>query len=93
MDCELLEQEGIMDYSLLLGIHFKNISQDGDILPITPPTPSGNFLILCNMCMCVSVFWKLGKNFLISTSGDSENEGTPHTSTEDTEQNPSDPSR
>jgi hypothetical protein len=41
----------------------------------------------------VSVFWKLGKNFLISTSGDSENEGTPHTSTEDTEQNPSDPSR
>ncbi|CAJ2671651.1 unnamed protein product [Trifolium pratense] len=64
MDCELLEQEGIMDYSLLLGIHFNNISPDGDILPIAPPTPSG----------------------------DSENEGTLHTSTEDTEQNPSDPS-
>ncbi|KAF1859000.1 hypothetical protein Lal_00000823 [Lupinus albus] len=32
-DCELLEQEGIMDYSLLVGIHFKDISQDGDIIP------------------------------------------------------------
>ncbi|KAK7336462.1 hypothetical protein VNO77_17004 [Canavalia gladiata] len=32
-DCELLEQEGIMDYSLLLGIHFKDISPEGEINP------------------------------------------------------------
>ncbi|XP_054803956.1 phosphatidylinositol 4-phosphate 5-kinase 4-like [Prosopis cineraria] len=42
-DCELLEQEGIMDYSLLVGIHFKDISEDGDILPMTAgsQTPTG----------------------------------------------------
>ncbi|KAI9120902.1 hypothetical protein K1719_007935 [Acacia pycnantha] len=38
-DCELLEQEGIMDYSLLVGIHFTNVSEDGDILPMTTGTP------------------------------------------------------
>ncbi|KAK7267156.1 hypothetical protein RIF29_19820 [Crotalaria pallida] len=32
-DCELLEQEGIMDYSLLVGIHFRDISADGDLIP------------------------------------------------------------
>ena len=51
-DCELLEQEGIMDYSLLLGIHFKNISQDGDVLPIAPQSPTGNSFIL-HVCMCM----------------------------------------
>ncbi|XP_027353031.1 phosphatidylinositol 4-phosphate 5-kinase 5-like [Abrus precatorius] len=43
-DCELLEQEGIMDYSLLLGIYFKNISPDGDIIPSQSRTPTGNEL-------------------------------------------------
>ncbi|KAF7804012.1 phosphatidylinositol 4-phosphate 5-kinase 5-like [Senna tora] len=41
-DCELLEQEGIMDYSLLVGIHFKDISQDGDIIPTGSRTPAGD---------------------------------------------------
>ncbi|KAJ1436025.1 Phosphatidylinositol-4-phosphate 5-kinase, core [Sesbania bispinosa] len=43
-DCELLEQEGIMDYSLLVGIHFKDISQEGDIIPSASGqhTPSGD---------------------------------------------------
>ena len=27
-DCELLEQERIMDYSLLVGVHFREVSQD-----------------------------------------------------------------
>jgi hypothetical protein len=29
-DCELLEQERIMDYSLLVGIHFKGRCKDND---------------------------------------------------------------
>ncbi|XP_061361095.1 phosphatidylinositol 4-phosphate 5-kinase 5-like isoform X1 [Gastrolobium bilobum] len=41
-DCELLEQEGIMDYSLLVGIHFKDISADGDLIPSGSRTPSGD---------------------------------------------------
>lgn len=45
-DCELLEQEGIMDYSLLVGIHFRDISEDGDIIPARPGTASGNIHIL-----------------------------------------------
>lgn len=44
-DCELLEQEGIMDYSLLVGIHFKDISVDGDLIPSGSHTPAGTFLI------------------------------------------------
>ncbi|KAG4927787.1 hypothetical protein JHK84_053350 [Glycine max] len=39
-DCELLEQEGIMDYSLLLGIYFKDISPDGEIIPLQSHTPT-----------------------------------------------------
>ncbi|KAL9331493.1 hypothetical protein ACSQ67_001103 [Phaseolus vulgaris] len=62
MDCEILEQEGIMDYSLLVGIFFKDISPDGEIIPIQSRTPVG----------------------------DLEKEGTPHTSSEDTDQPPSD---
>ncbi|KAI4300881.1 hypothetical protein L6164_034208 [Bauhinia variegata] len=31
-DCELLEQEGIMDYSLLLGIHFREVSANGELI-------------------------------------------------------------
>lgn len=67
-DCELLEQEGIMDYSLLLGIHFKNISQDGDVIPLVSLTPTGNFLIL-HVVMCMrmracSYFNNLVRTFL-----------------------------
>ncbi|OIV90023.1 hypothetical protein TanjilG_23943 [Lupinus angustifolius] len=41
-DCELLEQEGIMDYSLLVGIHFRDISADGDLIPSGTQTPGGD---------------------------------------------------
>lgn len=41
-DCELLEQEGIMDYSLLVGIHFKDISSEGDLIPSGSQTPQGS---------------------------------------------------
>ncbi|XP_027338608.1 phosphatidylinositol 4-phosphate 5-kinase 4 [Abrus precatorius] len=41
-DCELLEQEGIMDYSLLVGIHFKDISENGDLIPSGSNTPAGD---------------------------------------------------
>ncbi|CAL0321570.1 unnamed protein product [Lupinus luteus] len=41
-DCELLEQEGIMDYSLLVGIHFRDISTDGDLIPSGSQTPGGD---------------------------------------------------
>ncbi|CAN1259870.1 Phosphatidylinositol 4-phosphate 5-kinase 4 [Linum perenne] len=34
-DCELLEQERIMDYSLLVGIHFKDVSANREIIPST----------------------------------------------------------
>ncbi|XP_054780854.1 phosphatidylinositol 4-phosphate 5-kinase 5 [Prosopis cineraria] len=39
-DCELLEQEGIMDYSLLVGIHFRDISEDGDLIPSESCNPT-----------------------------------------------------
>ncbi|RZC79019.1 hypothetical protein C5167_003212 [Papaver somniferum] len=42
-DCELLEQERIMDYSLLVGIHFREASYSRD-LPMNPTgcrTPTG----------------------------------------------------
>lgn len=37
-----------MDYSLLVGIHFRDVSEDGDILPMTGGcrTPGGNFHVL-----------------------------------------------
>jgi len=40
-DCELLEQEGIMDYSLLVGIHFKDISENGELISSGSHTPTG----------------------------------------------------
>ncbi|KAJ7972125.1 phosphatidylinositol- 4-phosphate 5-kinase 5 [Quillaja saponaria] len=40
-DCELLEQEGIMDYSLLVGIHFIEKSAAGDLIPSGAQTPIG----------------------------------------------------
>ncbi|XP_020236003.1 phosphatidylinositol 4-phosphate 5-kinase 5 [Cajanus cajan] len=64
-DCELLEQEGIMDYSLLVGIHFKDISPDGEVIPLQSGAPA---------------------------TVDSENEETPQTSSEDTDQLPPKPS-
>ncbi|XP_014489750.1 phosphatidylinositol 4-phosphate 5-kinase 5-like isoform X3 [Vigna radiata var. radiata] len=42
LDCEILEQEGVMDYSLLVGIYFKDISPDGEIIPIQSRTPAGD---------------------------------------------------
>ncbi|KAJ7976614.1 phosphatidylinositol- 4-phosphate 5-kinase 5 [Quillaja saponaria] len=41
-DCELLEQEGIMDYSLLVGIHFRETSAAGDLIPSGAQTPIGD---------------------------------------------------
>ncbi|XP_057428301.1 phosphatidylinositol 4-phosphate 5-kinase 5-like [Lotus japonicus] len=41
-DCELLEQEGIMDYSLLVGIHFKDISEEGELIPSGSHTSAEN---------------------------------------------------
>ncbi|CAN1813616.1 Phosphatidylinositol 4-phosphate 5-kinase 6 [Linum perenne] len=38
-DCELLEQERVMDYSLLVGIHFRGPSSHRD--SVTPPRTSG----------------------------------------------------
>lgn len=44
-DCELMEQEGVMDYSLLLGIHFKNVSPYGDVMLSGYQTSTGKFPI------------------------------------------------
>lgn len=38
-DCEFLEQERIMDYSLLVGLHFRGVSTPGDLIP--PGLPPG----------------------------------------------------
>ncbi|WCJ33376.1 phosphatidylinositol- 4-phosphate 5-kinase 5 [Euphorbia peplus] len=32
-DCEFLEQERIMDYSLLVGLHFREVAPNGDLIP------------------------------------------------------------
>ncbi|KAI4385604.1 hypothetical protein MLD38_003610 [Melastoma candidum] len=45
-DCDFLEQERIMDYSLLVGLHFRQVSQSGDLMMAEPlgstvGTPSG----------------------------------------------------
>lgn len=40
-----------MDYSLLVGIYFKDISPDGEIIPIQSRTPAGNFLSLNEVCL------------------------------------------
>ncbi|KAG6694423.1 hypothetical protein I3842_09G047700 [Carya illinoinensis] len=39
-DCEFLEQERIMDYSLLVGLHFREISPAGDLIPSQSRTPT-----------------------------------------------------
>lgn len=41
-DCEFLEQERIMDYSLLVGLHFRDVSSDGDLIPSGVATPPGD---------------------------------------------------
>ncbi|XP_024016980.1 phosphatidylinositol 4-phosphate 5-kinase 4 isoform X2 [Morus notabilis] len=41
-DCEFLEQERIMDYSLLVGLHFRNTSAAGNLIPSGARTPNGD---------------------------------------------------
>lgn len=41
-DCEFLEQERIMDYSLLVGLHFLEKSMAGDLIPSGARTPIGD---------------------------------------------------
>ncbi|XVE90715.1 hypothetical protein DITRI_Ditri20bG0099500 [Diplodiscus trichospermus] len=41
-DCEFLEQERTMDYSLLVGLHFREISTNGELIPCGRRNPSGN---------------------------------------------------
>ncbi|XP_057807892.1 phosphatidylinositol 4-phosphate 5-kinase 6-like isoform X2 [Salvia miltiorrhiza] len=41
-DCDFLEQERIMDYSLLVGIHFRDMSNAGEPLNMGARTPLGN---------------------------------------------------
>uniref|UniRef100_A0A5B7BIK9 Phosphatidylinositol 4-phosphate 5-kinase n=1 Tax=Davidia involucrata TaxID=16924 RepID=A0A5B7BIK9_DAVIN len=38
-DCEFLEQERIMDYSLLVGLHFRETTNAGDLIPPGARTP------------------------------------------------------
>lgn len=45
-DCEFLEQERIMDYSLLVGLHFRETSAAGDLIPSGARTPIGCLIIL-----------------------------------------------
>lgn len=44
-DCEFLEQERIMDYSLLVGLHFRETSAAGDLIPSGARTPIGFLLV------------------------------------------------
>ncbi|WOG98036.1 hypothetical protein DCAR_0417377 [Daucus carota subsp. sativus] len=41
-DCEFLEQERIMDYSLLVGLHFREPASAGDLIPSGSRTPTEN---------------------------------------------------
>ncbi|XP_052175442.1 phosphatidylinositol 4-phosphate 5-kinase 4-like [Diospyros lotus] len=41
-DCEFLEQERIMDYSLLVGLHFRDTTDCGDLIPSGSRTPTDN---------------------------------------------------
>ncbi|XP_043816342.1 phosphatidylinositol 4-phosphate 5-kinase 4 [Manihot esculenta] len=40
-DCEFLEQERIMDYSLLVGLHFREVSNSGELIPSCRNNSSG----------------------------------------------------
>lgn len=44
-DCEFLEQERIMDYSLLVGVHFTEALND-ELTPSGARTPIGNYFLL-----------------------------------------------
>ncbi|KAJ0043841.1 hypothetical protein Pint_18250 [Pistacia integerrima] len=41
-DCEFLEQERIMDYSLLVGLHFRQTTVHGELIPSGAPTPAAD---------------------------------------------------
>ncbi|WOH06369.1 hypothetical protein DCAR_0625795 [Daucus carota subsp. sativus] len=41
-DCDFLEQERIMDYSLLVGLHFREPNVDADLIPAGGRTPTTN---------------------------------------------------
>ncbi|XP_022746674.1 phosphatidylinositol 4-phosphate 5-kinase 4-like isoform X4 [Durio zibethinus] len=43
-DCEFLERVRTMDYSLLVGLHFKDISPNGELIPCGRRTPSDQLL-------------------------------------------------
>lgn len=55
-DCELLEQEGIMDYSLLVGIHFKDIAPEGDLIPSGSHTPLDGIFLIHNSIYLILIF-------------------------------------
>lgn len=45
-DCDFLEQERIMDYSLLVGLHFREPNVAADLIPAGGRTPTGFYLSL-----------------------------------------------
>lgn len=41
-----------MDYSLLVGIHFRDISEGGDLIPSESCNPSGSLIVHFNLNVC-----------------------------------------
>lgn len=87
-DCEFLEQERIMDYSLLVGLHFRETSAAGDLIPSGSRTPTG-FSPLFSSVHHLS----LTKLWTVSLAGGPENEVAPRLSRVDLDQLFLDPSR
>lgn len=103
-DCEFLEQERIMDYSLLVGLHFRNVSANGDLISSGSRTPTGcsSFLAFHYKTFCLFYFGFQRLILLIITlhallfplflAGE-ETEGAPRLSRADMDQLLLDPSR